>query len=295
MHLNDEQLKKLIELSETGIDPAIATSDDINKALISIERKLMAFASSDSIAKTMDFNILIVDDLELSIYQFNQLLKRIGIVPTVARTKEEAYAELKKKKFDYIVVDLFLPDSLDGIELIQECIKLRDSKSLNKIIVMSGTDDKSLIEKCYKLGIDEFVPKSSNWHDQILKFITTSISSKQHNDFLKYFINENICCYTLNKFNSPKHIDVVVKDVNTSLYTGYKNVIFNMENIKIFDDEYTSVFANLYKIAQDNGGTFTLVNISNSLRTALADAFLDTLIPILPNVDAAVSKLSQTK
>lgn len=295
MHLNDEQLKKLIELSETGIDPAIATSDDINKALISIERKLMAFASSDSIAKTMDFNILIVDDLELSIYQFNQLLKRIGIVPTVARTKEEAYAELKKKKFDYIVVDLFLPDSIDGIELIQECIKLRDSKSLNKIIVMSGTDDKSLIEKCYKLGIDEFVPKSSNWHDQILKFITTSISSKQHNDFLKYFINENICCYTLNKFNSPKHIDAVVKDVNTALYTGYKNVIFNMENIKIFDDEYTSVFANLYKIAQENGGTFTLVNISNSLRTALADAFLDTLIPILPNVDAAVSKLSQTK
>lgn len=159
MHLNDEQLKKLIDLSEIGIDYAVAGPDDISKALIAIERKLLSFSAADTALKPMDFNILIVDDLELSIYQFNQMLKRIGIVPTVARTKEEAFAELKKKKFDYIVVDLFLPDAIDGIELIQECLKLKDENHLNKIIVMSGTDDKSLIEKCYKLGIDEFVPE----------------------------------------------------------------------------------------------------------------------------------------
>ncbi|HIU85722.1 TPA: response regulator [Candidatus Spyradomonas excrementavium] len=292
MHLNDEQLKKLIDLSEIGIDYAVAGPDDISKALIAIERKLLSFSAADTALKPMDFNILIVDDLELSIYQFNQMLKRIGIVPTVARTKEEAFAELKKKKFDYIVVDLFLPDAIDGIELIQECLKLKDENHLNKIIVMSGTDDKSLIEKCYKLGIDEFVPKSANWHEQILKFITSSISNKQHNDFLKYFINETIVCYTLNKFNTPKSIEGLVKDVTTTVYTGYKNIIFNMENIKIFDDDYTGVFADLFRLAQENGGSFTLVNISNSLRTALADAFLDTLIPIMQNVDAAVSKLS---
>ena len=293
MHLNDEQLKKLIDLSEIGVDYAVAGPDDINKALIAIERKLLSFCASDSATKQMDFNILIVDDLELSIYQFNQLLKRIGIVPTVARTKQEAFAELKKKKFDYIVVDLFLPDSVDGIELIQECLSLKDENHLNKIIVMSGTDDKALIEKCYKLGIDEFVPKSANWHEQILKFITSSISNKQHSDFLKYFINESIVCYTLNKFNTPKSVESLVKDVTTTFYSGYKNIILNMENIKIFDDDYTGVFANLYSFTHENGGTFTLVCISNSLRAALADAFLDTLIPIMQNVDAAVGRLSQ--
>ena len=140
-----------------------ATTDDINKALILIERKFLSLLSNEAMTVPAEFNILIVDDLELSIYQFNQLLKKVGIVPTVARNKVEALAELKKKKFDYIVVDLFLPDAQDGIELIEECIKLRDAKRTNKIIVMSGTDDKDLIEKCYKLGIDEFVPKSSNW------------------------------------------------------------------------------------------------------------------------------------
>ncbi len=292
MEINNEQLQKLFELSGLNVEISDAVCEDINKALILIERKIDSFAS-DSLTVPAEFNILIVDDLELSIFQFNQLLKKVGIVPTVARNKVEALAELKKKKFDYIVVDLFLPDAQDGIELIDECIKLRDAKKTNKIIVMSGTDDKNLIEKCYKLGIDEFVPKSSNWHDQILKFITNSLTSKQHEDFFKYSINDNICCYTINKFNSRKHIDALIKDVTTSLYTGHTNIIFNMENVKIFDDEYTSTFATLFKMCDEKDGKFMLVKISDSVKNALADAFLDTLIPTFTSVDAAVSKIEQ--
>ena len=291
MEINNEQLKKLFDLAGLDAVAEEANSDDINKALILIERKFVSMSPNDVMTVPAEFNILIVDDLELSIYQFNQLLKKVGIVPTVARNKIEALAELKKKKFDYIVVDLFLPDATDGLELIEECIKLREAKRTNKIIVMSGTDDKDLIEKCYKLVIDEFVPKSSNWHDQILKFITSSLTSKQHEDFFKYSINDNICCYTINKFNSQKHIDLLIKDVTTSLYTGFTNIIFNMENVKIFDDEYTTVFTTLYKMCKEKGGQFMLVKISESVRSALTDAFLDTLIPIYNSVDLAVSKL----
>lgn len=291
MEINNEQLKKLFDLSGLNIALDDAVSDDITKALISIERKILSF-SSETTGVPAEFNILIVDDLELSIYQFNQLLKKVGIVPTVARNKVEALAELKKKKFDYIVVDLFLPDAEDGLELIDECIKLREAKRTNKIIVMSGTDDKDLIEKCYKLGIDEFVPKSSNWHDQILKFITSSLTTKEHEDFFKYSINDDICCYTINKCNGKRHIDNLIKDVNTSLYTGFKNIIFNMENIKIFDEEHTGFFTELYKMCKEKGGQFMLVKISDSVKSALADAFLDNLIPTFSTVDAAVSKIS---
>ena len=293
MDINVEQLKKLFDMAGIEIDLLNVTSDDITKALIAIERKLLSFASTESLTLPAEFNILIIDDMELSIYQFNQLLKKVGIVPTVARNKSEAIAELKKKKYDYIVIDLFLPDAEDGLELIDECIKLRDAKRTNKIIVMSGTDDKDLIERCYKRGIDEFVPKSSNWHDQILKYITSSLTSKQHEDFFKYSINNDICCYTINKFNGQKHIDMLLKDVTTSLYTGQVNIIFNMENVKIFDDEYTNVFTTLYKMCNEKGGKFMLVKISESVREALSDAFLDTLIPTFSSVDAAVSKMSQ--
>lgn len=290
MDINNEQLNKLFELSGLDKNSETAVEDDITKALILIERK-MSVCCDEQMTVPAEFNILIVDDLELSIYQFNQLLKRVGIVPTVARNKMEAFAELKKKKFDYIVIDLFLPDAEDGIELIEECVRLRDEKKTNKLIVMSGTDDKDLIENCYRLGIDEFVPKSSNWHDHILKFITSSLTSKQHEDFFKYSINDNICCYTINKFNTSKHIDTIMKDVTTSLYTGYSNIIFNMENVKIFDDENTAIFTTLYKICNEKGGKFALVKISDSVKNALTDAFLDTLIPTFSSVDLAVSKL----
>lgn len=292
MDINNEQLKKLFDLSEIEVDFENVVSEDINKALIAIERKFNSFCCDDS-SVPAEFNILIVDDLELSIYQFNQVLKKVGIIPTVARNKMEALAELKKKKFDFIVVDLFLPDAEDGIELINECVKLRDAHKTNKLIVMSGTDDKDLVEKCYKLGIDEFVPKSNNWHDQILKFITNSLTTKQHEDFFKYSINDNICCYTINKFNTRKHIDNIVKDVTTSVYMGYNNIVFNMENIKIFDDENTITFTELFKLCNEKGGKFILVRISDAVRVALADAFLDTLIPSFSSVDLAISKIEE--
>ena len=100
MEINKEQLKKLFELA--GLDTSIETavSEDINKALILIERKMIPLVN-DSVSIPAEFNILIVDDLELSIYQFNQVLKKVGIIPTVARNKAEASAELKKKKYMY--------------------------------------------------------------------------------------------------------------------------------------------------------------------------------------------------
>ena len=110
MDINNEQLKKLFDLSEIEVDFENVVSEDINKALIAIERKFNSYCCDDS-SVPAEFNILIVDDLELSIYQFNQVLKKVGIIPTVARNKMEALAELKKKKFDFIVVDLFLPDA----------------------------------------------------------------------------------------------------------------------------------------------------------------------------------------
>ena len=283
MEINNEQLKKLFDLSDIETLPEEAVSEDINKALIAIERKINSFCA-ETTSIPAEFSILIVDDLELSIFQFNQLLKKIGIVPTVARNKTEALAELKKKKFDYIVVDLFLPDAEDGIEIIEESVRLREAKLTNKIIVMSGTDDKLLIEKCFKLG-----PVRGFFI--ILKFITNTLTSKTHEDFFKYSINENICCYTINKFNTQKHIDLILKDVTTSVYTGYKNIIFNMENIKIFDEEQTTIFTELYKLCDTKGGKFIMVKISDAIKNALEDAFLNGIIPVYNSIDIAISNI----
>ena len=87
-------------------------------------------------------------------------------------------------------------------------------------------------------------------------------------------------------------IDNILKDVNTSLYTGFSNIIFNMENVKIFDDENTSVFTELYKMCQEKNGKFILVKISDSVKEALSDAFLDNLILTSTSIENAVSIIS---
>ena len=123
MELNDKQLKKLLELADfnsENYELSNISSEDISKALINIEQKLSYFdlVSLDNIKS--NFNILIVDDLELSIFQLTKLLNKIGVVPSIARSANEALDLINKKTFDYILVDLFLPNYTDGLELMQK-------------------------------------------------------------------------------------------------------------------------------------------------------------------------------
>jgi len=120
-----------------------------------------------------NLSVLIVDDLELSIYQLTSMLSKVGINSYVARDKAEAIDEIKKKKFDYLVVDLFMPSPEDGFEIIKAAAELRvEGVKDYKIISVSGTDDKDLIQRSYKLGIDEFVPKQAHWHEDVLRYIS---------------------------------------------------------------------------------------------------------------------------
>lgn len=77
MELSKEQIHKIMELADkkNTVDVDKVTPLDISKALIEIERKLNFF-DVDVTFNAENKNILIVDDLELSLYQLNQLMKK---------------------------------------------------------------------------------------------------------------------------------------------------------------------------------------------------------------------------
>lgn len=288
MNLTDDQAKKIIELAGlVDIDCDNITERDLSRALIIIERKLNFFQIPVEIGNHHDFNILIVDDLELSIYQFNQMLAKIGIKPSVARNKIEALAELEKKNFKYYILDLFIPSSDDGLQIIEQAISKRDSlNNGTKVVVMSSTDDKSLIDKCYQLGIDKFISKNDNWHEQILKYISdTAEKSEDDGTFTKYTINNNIEIYTLLRCNSEKRINEIIKDVTTSIYAGCNNIVLNMEKVKFFDAEYANLFTEIYGLCSSNGGKLILLNVSKEIDKILEDSFLADIIPTVTSID----------
>mgnify|MGYP003319824040 CR=1 FL=1 len=95
MEITNEQLSKLFELASMEDKLSVGNkvdSADISKALIKIERKIYSFSESVKMDSIQAKKVLIADDLELSIYQLNILLKRLGVTPIVARNKNEAIA-----------------------------------------------------------------------------------------------------------------------------------------------------------------------------------------------------------
>lgn len=292
MNITDEQISKLFELAsmEDRLSNCEITSSDITEALIEIERKLYSFTSDCETDSLQEKKILIADDLELSIYQLSTVLKRIGVTPTVARHKEEAYSELQKVQFDTVIIDLFIPDSSDGLDLIKEAVKKRtEHGSVCKIVVISGTDDASLIEKCYEAGVDFYIQKGKDWHTKLLKYLSTSFQTDSNVAYSRFIINNNIVSYTIKIFNEAKVFDSIIKNINSSMYAGMVNVFFDLREVSSFEVDNAYVFAQIYKTCAENGGKFVLVNPSSSIKEALAFAYLEDVIPCTNSVEEAVS------
>lgn len=294
--LTQEQLANLIKIS--GIDVPLDAVDEetISRALIEIERKLNFFSYPVSFFTAENLHVLIVDDMELSIYQLTSMLKKIGTDVCVARTKEEAISELKKKHFDYAVFDLFLPDAEDGLELIRMANKLKaESDKEFKILVVSGTDDSNMIQKCYREGIDEFIAKQPNWHQNVMKFISDTVVKATSEEYQKYYVNDDICVLSIHKINNETYISNILKEVNANVLTGKPNIIFDMEHIKIFSDKFAAVFAQVYKTASQAGGNFVIVKPSKDILNALSFVFLNNVIKTFYSIEEAVQYIEQNR
>ena len=294
--LTQEQLANLIKISGIDIPLDAVDEETISRALIEIERKLNFFSYPVSFFTAENLHVLIVDDMELSIYQLTSMLKKIGTDVCVARTKEEAISELKKKHFDYAVFDLFLPDAEDGLELIRMANKLKaESDKEFKILVVSGTDDSNMIQKCYREGIDEFIAKQPNWHQNVMKFISDTVVKATSEEYQKYYVNDDICVLSIHKINNETYISNILKEVNANVLTGKPNIIFDMEHIKIFSDKFAAVFAQVYKTASQAGGNFVIVKPSRDILNALSFVFLNNVIKTFYSIEEAVQYIEQNR
>ena len=70
MELTRDQVQKLFELAGMEIEYSIANSNDITKALVSLEDKLSCLDDTGEV-KASDSKVLIVDDMELSTYHLS--------------------------------------------------------------------------------------------------------------------------------------------------------------------------------------------------------------------------------
>lgn len=105
--------------------------------------------------------ILVADDDPVYREVATEALLEAGYHVTATADGGEALRALKSEVFDIAIIDLTMPVA-DGITVIENA--RRDGANVHTpIIVITGHDDASAIEKAYKAGATSFLTKPLNW------------------------------------------------------------------------------------------------------------------------------------
>jgi CheY-like chemotaxis protein len=101
-------------------------------------------------------SILIVDDDEAQCTVALRLLKKLGYRATAVNSGMEAVEYIKNNPQDLILLDMIMPDGIDGTETYQQILEFYPNQ---KAIIVSGYAESSRVEKARQLGIDMYIRK----------------------------------------------------------------------------------------------------------------------------------------
>jgi PAS domain S-box-containing protein len=109
------------------------------------------------VSQLKSLKVLIVEDGATNQVIAKSFLKKLGHTSVIVENGVEAIAKLKEEKFDLILMDCHMP-IMDGFEATQEIIRIYGD-SRPRIVALTASVMKADIEKCYKVGMDDFLPK----------------------------------------------------------------------------------------------------------------------------------------
>ncbi|OGH96416.1 MAG: hypothetical protein A2039_05280 [Candidatus Melainabacteria bacterium GWA2_34_9] len=290
--LNKEQIAQLFNLAGQK-SPENPTSEEITGILIEIEKRISPGCIQTQSKFLNNANILLVDDLELSVYQLSKLLTNCGYATTVARSVGEALDYYKKQSFQYVIVDLFLPNPEDGLHLIDEINNAEKTKNdETKIVVISGSDDKKLINECFLKGANEFISKLPDWHKKILQHIG-NLEVQKYGAMAEVFTKvedpkNKIASITISNLSKNEIIETLKREIQILINTGYVNLILDLEKVKNLDSVGLNAIVYAYKACSERRGILKLCGVNSAVNDALSYVFLNNLISMFKDKDSAL-------
>ena len=140
----------------------------LSKALGNLEEEV---AESDGPA------ILLVDDLGVITYQLKVLLSQFDLDIDCSQEIYDAVTKFKKRKYDYVVMDLFIPTEREGFILLTELKKLATMFGKKIIVgVITASPRKEIEQQCRARGADFFLEKNNDWQNQLIKIMDEYIN-----------------------------------------------------------------------------------------------------------------------
>ena len=127
--------------------------------------------------------ILVVDDLGVITYQLRVLLSRFDYDVDCSQEIYDAVAKFKKRKYKYIVMDLFIPTEREGFILLTELKKMALANDTNTVIgVITASPRKEIENQCKNRGADFFLEKNSDWQNTLVQILDKYINADKDED-----------------------------------------------------------------------------------------------------------------
>lgn len=190
--LDEEFLKLFYDITNSKV-PSDINLINLKKQLISIVdlfKELNANARKPApsrITGTADASdeeasegpsILVVDDLGVITYQLRVLLSKFEYDIDCSQEIYDAVNKFKKRKYDYVVMDLFIPTEREGFILLTELRKMSLAVGKNTVIgVITASPRKEIEQQCKARGADFFIEKSNDWQNNLLEIMDGYINA----------------------------------------------------------------------------------------------------------------------
>lgn len=112
------------------------------------------------------FSILIVDDEVDFLETIVKRLKKRNINTIGVTSGEDALERLKEKRFDVVVLDVKMPEGMDGIETLRE---IKKKYPLVEVILLTGHGSVETSIDGMKLGAFDYLLKPIKLEDLLVK------------------------------------------------------------------------------------------------------------------------------
>ena len=121
--------------------------------------------------------ILVVDDLGVITYQLKVLLSKFEMDIDCSQEIYDAVNKFKKRKYQYVVMDLFIPTEREGFILLTELKKMAAANNSKLTIgVITASPRKEIEQQCKARGADFFLEKNNDWQNQLIKIMDEYIN-----------------------------------------------------------------------------------------------------------------------
>ena len=168
--------KQLINI----VDTLKELNENAKKPIMS---RVLSNSMEEQDAESAGPAILVVDDLGVITYQLKVLLSRFEYDVDCSQEIYDAVNKFKKRKYEYVVMDLFIPTEREGFILLTELKKLAASYGKNTVIgVITASPRKEIEQQCRERSADFFLEKNSDWQNSLCNIMDGYINAGKDDD-----------------------------------------------------------------------------------------------------------------